>query len=96
MVYAIIVYLRSRKQWLWRGKGVSRPACRCQARWGAPFFCEYGPLARAFFSHEQPARCAPPQALADSQRLSGYVVCPEGLRCSFLRFIVMFARLTRV
>ena len=37
IVYAIIEYLRSGQQRLWRGKGASGPACWRQAGLGVPF-----------------------------------------------------------
>lgn len=81
MVCAIIGYLHSGKQRLWRGKGASGPACWRQAGLGVPFLLGWlasepalrqsedinprGPLSSA---HD----ARPPPELADCPQLSGF------------------------
>ena len=56
MVYAIIVYLHSGKQRLWRGKGVSGPACWRQAGLSAPFLLGWLAGERVLQSEQTNAR----------------------------------------
>jgi hypothetical protein len=79
MVYAIIGYLHNGKQRLWRGRGISRAACWCQAGLGVPFLLGWLASERVLQSEKINTRdpldsahnARPPPELADALQLSG-------------------------
>jgi len=99
MVYAIIVYLHSGKQRLWRGKDVSEPVCWCQAGLGASFLLGWLASKRILQSEETNARCplssvhdarAPPST--GFSTVSESWVGPGDFHGSYVHSTVIFAR----
>ena len=88
IVYAIIEYLHSGQQRLWRGEGASGPACWRQAGLDALFLLGWLVSERVLQSEAINARSpldsthdarSPPSALADFPHLSEFWVGPRGL-----------------
>lgn len=104
MVYVIIVYLHSGRQWLWLGKGAPRPACWRQAGSSAPFLLGWPAGEYVLRSEETNARI--PQGSAHDARHSKRCLTPNSspgtgyvqgdYHCSFVHSTVMSARRIRV